>query len=216
MQEIQSIFKNRQTIYQILAVLYQKEVDEKLLGFLKGITFPEGDDKLGMTGRTLNEEIQDLTPRDLDDLAADYARTFLSAGVADEPAAFPIESVYTSREKLIMQDAYESVLLILKKYGLAPSKKDLYPDHLGVELEFMAFLCKKTIEALDEGNFDTADKMLEEQKEFLQRHLLNWTGKFFDDQKNVASTRFYLSLAAFAEAFLFEERNFLIDGSLSV
>ena len=212
MEEIKSIFKHRQTIYKILALLYEREIDEKMLGFLKGVTFPEGKDEFGNAGKDLNGAIQELTPSDLDNLAADYARTFLSAGVADEPSAFPIESVYTSREKLIMQDAYEAVLLILQKHGLTHSKKDLYPDHLGVELEFMAFLCQKTIDSLDEGNDKATDQLLEEQTEFLLDHLLNWTGKFFEDQRSIASSKLYRSLATFTEAFLREEKAFLMGG----
>jgi len=211
MQELQTIFKDRQAIYQILASLYESEVDETMLGVLQEIHFPEGNDEIGKTGDALNKAIQALSPSDLDDLAADYARTFLSAGVADEPSAFPIESVYTSHEKLIMQDAYEAVLMILRKHGLTPSKKDLYPDHLGVELEFMAFLCKKAIDSLEEGNKEAAEEILETQKDFLQDHLLNWTGKFFEDQRSVASSDFYQSLASFAEAFLSEEKKLLTE-----
>ncbi len=202
--ELKAVLVNRRTTYKLLARLYQLEVDEETLAQLKGMRFPEAteDESLNKGGAGLNDAVAKLTPEALDELAADYARTFLSAGVAEGPAAYPIESVYTSREHLIMQGAFEEVSRILAAHGLAEAHKDLYPDHLGVELEFMSWLADKTIKALEENKTDEAEQALDEQTSFLQKHLLGWTPKFFDDERSVAQSDFYRSLADFTQAWL--------------
>ena len=43
---------------------------------------------------------------------------FLGAGIAEGLVAFPFESVYTSKDRLVMQDAYEQVLRIYRSNGV--------------------------------------------------------------------------------------------------
>lgn len=208
MQELTSILESRSAMYRVLGRLFQSEVTPELLPDLKTLQFPEATDNALMNeaGRRLNTFVAELTEAGLDDLAADYARTFLSAGVADGPSAFPFESVYTSREHLIMQDAYEAVLGLLRKHGMTPATPDLYADQIGIELEFMAFLAEKAVKALEAGEMAAAEKNLDEEKAFLEKHLLNWTGAFFDDVEKVARTDFYKALAAVTRFYLEEDR----------
>jgi TorA maturation chaperone TorD len=45
-------------------------------------------------------------------------------------------------------------------------------DHIAVELQFMAYLCRRTIEALnDGGRLDEVKKYLEAQRDFINNHL---------------------------------------------
>ena len=211
LQQLKNTLSERRDVYKLLGSLYQLEVNAASLSALKTMHFPQTSDneRLSAGAEGLNRAIARLEPGDLDDLAADYARTFLSAGIADGPAAYPIESVYTSRQKLIMQDAYEEMTKILAQHGVAPAHKDLYPDHLGVEFEFMAVLIERTLKALDEDKTEAASALLDEQKAFLEKHLLGWTGKFFEDQRTVAGTDFYKALADFSEGWLQEDASWL-------
>lgn len=211
LQQLKNTLSERQNVYKLLGSLYQFEVNAASLEALKRMHFPDatGNAVLDAGGAQLNRCIAGLQNEQLDDLAADYARTFLSAGIADGPAAYPIESVYTSRQKLIMQDAYEAMMKILAAHGVAPAHKDLYPDHLGVELEFMGVLIERTIKAIDEGKSEAASALLDEQKDFLEKHLLNWTGKFFKDLRSVAGSDFYKALADFSEGYLAEDQKWL-------
>ena len=70
---------------------------------------------------------------------------FQGAGDAKGKAAFPYESVYTSREGLVMQEAWEKAKAFYAESGLAPSilQPDLKEDHLAVELGFMRQLCSR-------------------------------------------------------------------------
>lgn len=73
--------------------------------------------------------------------AADFARAFLGAGVVNQVAAYPFESVYTSPTRLVMQDAYEAVRQLYHKYGFVKSEDcDLHEDHIALEIQFLAHL----------------------------------------------------------------------------
>ena len=56
-------------------------------------------------------------PAPADDLAVDYARVFLGAGEANGKAAYPYESVYTSPEGLVRQEARARVRAIYAAGG---------------------------------------------------------------------------------------------------
>ena len=65
------------------------------------------------------------------------------------------------------------------------------------------------MDARGEGRLGEARKNLEEQKTFLEKHLLNWTTVFFDDQVKVARTAFYRALAEMSRAWLEQDRDWL-------
>ena len=193
----------RANFYRFLSRLYLLEVDEGLWSAMQNMTFPtdnaEGDMKAGyeMMGDYLAVNANaDLTAV-LDDLAVDYARIFLSAGVAQGKAAFPYESVYTSRKHLVMQDSRMEVVELYAKRGITPAKDNYHvpEDHLGYLCEYMAIL-------IDEGATD-------EQKAFLKNHLSNWVGAFTVDMGKYASTDFYRGLAKLTRGFLLLEQEVL-------
>ncbi len=193
----------RANFYRFLSRLYLLEVDEGLWNALQNMTFPtdnaEGDMKAGyeMMGDYLKANADADLPAVLDDLAVDYARIFLSAGVAQGKAAFPYESVYTSRKHLVMQDSRMDVVELYAKKGVTPAKDNYHvpEDHLGYLCEYMAIL-------IDEGAED-------EQKVFLKNHLSNWVSAFTVDMGKYASTDFYRGLAKLTRGFLLLEQEVL-------
>ena len=78
------------------------------------------------------------------DLAVDYARVFLAAGVYEGETAVPYESVYTSPEGILMQDSRDEVVRAYRRWGLAiPRDLNVPEDHLAFELEFMGRLSER-------------------------------------------------------------------------
>ena len=193
----------RASFYRFLSRLYLLEVDEGLWSALQNMTFPvessEGDMKAGyeMMGDYLKANADADLPAVLDDLAVDYAHIFLSAGVAQGKAAFPYESVYTSRKHLVMQDSRMDVVELYAKRGITPAKDNYHvpEDHLGYLCEYMAIL-------IDEGAED-------EQKAFLKNHLSNWVSAFTVDMGKYAATDFYRGLAKLTRGFLLLEQEVL-------
>ena len=59
--------------------------------------------------KEIEEYLENINEDSINELAADYARTFLGAGLSNGSAAFPYESVYTSKDRIVMQDAWADV-----------------------------------------------------------------------------------------------------------
>jgi len=90
------------------------------------------------------------------------------------------------------------------------------PDHLGVELQLMEFLC--SVEAELSLNEDTEKlyRCRELQKQFLEQHLLRWAFDCCDRIAKFAKIRFYKAVGLLLSEFLQEEREALIHLSVSV
>jgi anaerobic sulfite reductase subunit A len=136
-------------------------------------------------------------------LACEYARVFLAAGICDGKAALPYESVYTSDEKLIMQDSRDEVRAIFREHGIMPgSDWDAPEDYLPYELEYMALLAEEAANSLQQRERMDVLSSLAKQKDFLAAHILNWYGDFASEGRSVAKTGFYRGLFDFTEGYL--------------
>ena len=88
----------------------------------------------------MREYLSSCGPNAVEELAVDYAATFLAAGSAEGAAALPCESVYTSPRRIFMQEARERVSRLYAEKGLGEDEalSDLMEDHIAPELAFMA------------------------------------------------------------------------------
>ncbi|MGE4466090.1 TorD/DmsD family molecular chaperone [Sphaerochaeta sp.] len=192
------IMSHRENMYRFLSQLYRTEVDEKIYSCLKNADYQCGEGEDIQEGYSLMQSfffhpyIDPVT-----ELAVDYAKVFLGAGIIEsDKAAYPYESVYTSPKKLIMQDARDEMLMKLREYQLQPDGPFTIPeDHIYIELEFMAILCGKAQQAMDEGDTASLKILLDEQRQFVQKHLMNWVPQFCDDVEKHSMTNFYKGLA---------------------
>lgn len=207
--EFSAIMTYRAGMYTLLHSLYKKEVDEKLLTSLKSAGFPEntGSEDLDKGYAQIKAYLKGASANVIEDLAVDFARVFLAAGINHGEAAFPYESVYTSKKKLVMQEAYVDVKRIYEQKGLVvtDAPADYKEDHISCEFEFMAYLAAETRKS------SLALKLIKEQKEFLENHLLNWTPAFCDDMLKFADTEFYKGLANVTKGYLALEKEYLDD-----
>jgi putative dimethyl sulfoxide reductase chaperone len=203
--EMTTLLSNRTSLYSLLARLYLIEVDQPLLdqmiklNLAAGANEPDIDDGY----RRLANYLSHLNPDAVTDLAVDYARVFLSAGIENGEAAFPYESVYTSPQHLIMQEARDQVLGLYYAHGLDRADNlDVPEDHIALELEFMGRLCLATQDALVANDLPAAAKALETQKSFLEQHLGKWVPYFCNDVCRYARTDFYPAVAKITSGLL--------------
>lgn len=127
------------------------------------------------------------------DLAADYNRLFLGMGPHPAP---PYESVYTSPEGLLMQDARDEVLAAYRDQGLdAPDNFNLPEDHLALECAFVAELAARTAAACERGDREAVEELIAFQRAFVEEHLAAWIPAFCSDVEERARTSFYRGLA---------------------
>lgn len=203
--------EERQILYSFLAGIFRKEADKTLLESIKKLDygqFDKSEENLIDKGFLLMEQVSGKMGVSMElNLARDYAKTFLGAGLGKGQGAYPYESYYTSPDRLLMQEARDKVMFAYGDEMLKRSDNFTEPeDHIAFELEFMAFLCGKTVNALENNNDQDAEKYLQKQKEFFTQHLSLWSDMFCDDVLRVSGEDFYKAAALILKGFIEEER----------
>ncbi len=85
-----------------------------------------------------------------------------------------------------------------------------FPDHIGVELEFMAQLCRKAAAAMEKGEEKTVMEVRDKQARFFREHLSQWAEDLSKEMRKSAETLFYRCLGDILATFLgIEKRHFL-------
>lgn len=212
MQDLVKLTEQRAATYSMLARMFRIEIDQEFLDELRGMRFPSttGNDDVDEGYRLFATYLSSLWENSLTDLAVDYTRIFIGHGIDAFSAAYPFESVYTSKKRLLMQEARDEVLAIYRSAGLAkqPSWKE-GEDHIALELEFEQILCNRCIDALQKGDEEEAYALFVTQKNFLEDHLIAWVPMMTADMKRFAKTDLYRGLAYLTEGFLATDLEFL-------
>ena len=206
--------RQQSAAYGFVARLLRTEVDDEALGRLRAMRFPaaSGNDHLDAGYRGLCAYLNAGGERQHGDLAVDFLHTFIGVTQDREQVAFPYESVYTSPEHLLMQDARDEVLAAYRAAKVVLVDEACEPeDHLAFELEFMQLLGERAAEALEAGDDGSCANLLEARRAFLEEHLLNWVPDFADDVQRVARTGFYRALADIVLGVLETDQAFLED-----
>ncbi len=208
--ELLSTLENRRSTYIFLSRVYAKEVSLELLRKLM--------DAPSQIDGILGEFAEKLKGSDLErvrtDLATEYASLFLNVG---RYPVFPFESVYTSEGRLLMQEARDEVLSEYRKEGLDKIGEFKEPeDHIAIELEFMSYLCQKTIDSVERGDNKAAIMYSKKQRDFLDKHLMVWVPAFCDDLDRATKSDFYRDIAKLTRRYLELERRGEEDGQFAV
>ena len=214
--ELKELMESRSQMYNMLGRVFMEEIDAATLKELRSMRFPRntGNADIDAAYLDLYKFLRRPAESVLDDLAIDFARTFLGVGDMEARAAYPFESVYTSPRGLLMQDARDQVLAIYKSEHLERVLRSLNnegEDHLSLELLFMREMAIRTAAALESGDEDLAVSNLLTQRNFLNDHLLNWTHMWADDVPLYTKQAFYPAFARLLMAFLLEERDLLAE-----
>lgn len=200
----------RADIYRLLASLVDREVSAKTYPALAklGDAQPaedadEYEQKCVQGLNTMATCVKDFNESVEDVLACDYARIFLASGRYEGKAAVPYESIYTSEEQILMQEARDQVRALFREAGVMPGAGTTVPeDYLPYEFEFMALLNDRLVEALESGDAERAADLAKRQQAFLNDHLLNWMDDLLEDVDRMAQTEFYHALADTIRGFL--------------
>lgn len=79
------------------------------------------------------------------------------------------------------------------------------PDHLSVEMEFLAILAAKAAYAEEQDNAEGAEILAEAHRKFLEDHLAQWLPSFARRVSEAAPGSLYAALAEFARKFIVVE-----------
>ena len=176
-EELAEVNAARKGFYEFLASMYKLELTDEQIGTLTKQDLPTDAEYVGAGYATVKEYLRHRDSGTRQELAVDYARVFLCAGMYEQLMAPPYESVYTSEEHLLMQDARDSAVAFYlgEELGL-PADNTTPEDHLSFEFQFMA-------------------KLIDE-------HLANWVPRLCADVRAYAQTAFYRGVADITEGFL--------------
>lgn len=212
LDEIAELCENRAATYDLIARLYRTEVDGALLAELSAMRFPAstGNESMDRGYRLLASYLSNAWENTAEELAIDFARSFLGNGIDSFSAAYPFESVYVSEKRLVMQDARDEVLAIYRAFGLdkVSSWKE-GEDHIALEMEFMKTLSLRTAKACKAKDAEEAMRLLTSQRNFMADHLGSWYPMFTADVLRHAKTGFYQGLAHLTEGFVALDVEFL-------
>ena len=204
--ETAMLHQRRKHLYCFLSGCYLHEIDGERLNSMKKTVFPikSGLETLDEGYSLLAGFLETSDESCLDELAVDYAKTFLSAGVAVGQAAFPYQSAYAGGGSV---PAWELAGVYAAKGLQANGCSYRVPDdHIGLQLAYMAHLCG---EATGAKNPDEMRVIAKEQKSFLDSFLFNWYYAFCRDLEKYARTDFYKALAKITAGFLSLERQLM-------
>lgn len=202
----------RAATYALLARLFNKEIDAPLLLQLRQTEFSvTGLDDLQDSGAKLMDAYTSTANDDSKtELAVDFARIFVIREKGTHVAAYPNESVYTSEERIVMGKSRDSAMMFYRTHGYKIDDScKLAEDHIAIELEFEKTLSLKIAESTKSGDNSRITECLNDQRVFLEQHLLNWTPSFLHIMKDVAHTNFYQGLALYTLGFLQSEKLYL-------
>lgn len=134
----------------------------------------------------------------LEALSAEYTRLFIGPGPLP---AYPWESVYRPGNRALFQESTLEVRRCYEAYGYRASMhRRAADDHLGLMLDFLAHLSRRTFEAYEEQRFREAAELLEGQRAFIRDHLLGWVGRYAQDVESLDGALLYpLCASALAE-----------------
>ncbi len=141
-------------------------------------------------------------------LEEEYVRVFMHS--LEKAPCLPYESVYMDPGG----QAAGWILAVLEQeyaaagLALSPSRKEL-PDHVAVELEFMAFLCRQEVDAWNGEVVKDAVEALEHQAAFLDRHLTRWLPEWARQVATADGGGVYYVVAETARAFVNHEQDMI-------
>lgn len=186
----------RRSMYSFLARTFREEADVPFIEELKAACSPDDELLGGLAASLAGSDTESKRV----ELASDYARCFL--GMHSDPVS-PFESVWVSDAHLMMQEPRDEVLEMYRSEGVDVADSFKLPeDHIAIEFEFMALLCRRVLDALEENDPVALELAIEKQKAFLRDHLAPWVPDFCEKLRLRSTTAFYKELAHLAQSLI--------------
>lgn len=214
--EMTQLMSMRASVYRLFSSLYFKELTIEQIRFLHDADLEgigELDEDLAEGVRNVHRALRRVNEGTREDLAVDYAHTFLAAGTTkDESRACPYESVFTSDQGLLMQEARDDVYRYMLGEHLEPSQNLHVPeDHISFVFEFMASLCQRYNEAVEARDSAEAARLLALQREFFEAHIYSWIDQLCNAIEGCCRTSFYRGVSQMTRGFVRFEHGVLAE-----
>jgi len=129
-------------------------------------------------------------------LTKEYRDLFLTSG---NRYVRPYESAY--RDEAVVND-------VKTMYEWAKTKiprPSNFPDHFGLELWFMYYLCNMEAKAWTKSNKELALRYLEIEEAFLERHLTRWADELCSRVTRLSALDFYRGVAEITKGYIAQD-----------
>ena len=144
--------------------------------------------------------IQQCAEVSLPALETEYGRLF---GKSVERTS-PHEATYRWRDASSLLEAGDGIVRALRQqygqFGLTP--RCAQEDHVAVELEFMAYLCRREATHWEASAAEAARQLRRHERAFLDDHLGRWLSEFCGRVHARGPESFYAQLANLTDAWL--------------
>lgn len=193
----------RINMYGLLSRLLIEELDEETLRKIK-----ETPEILDLFPNTKEWQLfWEKEPKKLieEDLNVDFTSIFILN-------VYPYESVFLNDEGYINPSITNPTLQFYLEHGYEidlNKTRALSPDHLAVELEFMMNLIQEELNAFAREDYNEEKRYLNLEKEFMEKHLLQWAPIYFMAARDMAETPFYYDLCQLALEFILSDYEYI-------
>lgn len=205
----------RENTYRFLASLYLKPPSDSIIAMIKdgsilsAIATNEESNAVSSFYPELTEFVKNAAEIHglKEELEAEHTALFaLPSGV------LPHEAGYLDREKKLGGRVTISVRQFYEMAGMEILDSCIeMPDHIGMEFEFMGFLCKLEKEFLDKAAISSPQKCIEFQKTFLSEHLSKWAYQCCENVIIKSTYGFYRAIAHLTMEFMKSEEEYVSE-----
>ena len=197
-EDMIAALKGRAAFYDLLAAIYFRPLTAEQIDNIAEMDWSEYADVNELFADGVNDITRYLRKRNSGTrqaLAVDFTSAFAGTSSWKGRYAVPYESVHTSEEGLMFQDAYHEVFQLYKANHVAKAEGYDFPhDHLSFMCEFLVVLSDRIIAALEAG--DDAEA-LRQVRTFQDLALL------------LLETRFYRGVLKISKGFFLEDAELL-------
>ena len=126
----------------------------------------------------------------------------------------PYETFYTRDDQMVETGGANPVTDMYSAYNFMvdyEEARSVSADHIGIELEFMHHLASAELKALEADDKKAADELKEVQREFLNKHLINWAPMYLINLKYEARTPLYYDAADLTLEFILSDNEYLTE-----
>jgi TorA maturation chaperone TorD len=212
--ELQQWAEARANVYHFLSGLYNTPPTPEVVNQMAGGGFADYLEQVfAQSAERMGHFLQDFTDDEAGyrALKLEYDALFRVPG---DRYTRPYEAVHRHKRTggkrttggLVWGPATVAVQKVYSQAGAAISEKfKELPDFIGLELEFMRFLCAQEAEAWERDDADTASRYRGWQQKFLSEHLAQWVGAFCQEMAARAESDFYRGLAEMTQEYVVQD-----------
>ena len=214
-EEYTAISRQRSSVYGLLALFYRHEPDEDLIRSLRQQEILQGLEEAGLS-LNVNELCDGPIEAVIQRLKTEYTRLFIGPG----KHVVLNESVYRDSEGLLWGKSTVAVKGFIEATGLdLDAEWSGLPDHISIELELMQRLTDHEAELWNyipagkyiwiENDLDSVRRCIGTEREFMQKHLLQWVPLLCDMILDQIPLSFYSEISQFTKNFVTFDSKFI-------